>query len=563
MKPIIAAIFRRCILPLFFVSILLWLPIPLYADYVTANKAATLTVEHTDFIEEYTSPWTTNVTDTHEFKATKMAYAHFAMSVYLRKFGKLSQARKELQIALKYADISPFLHLQLADLNIQLRDIKSAEAEANKAKELDEQNSDAYFVLGKINLIRGKKENAKRNFARAVELNPDHLNAQIKLADLAFGEHDYKSAINVCQELVRIRPYEPQYHYHLGKAYLNDGQIDAAVEHFQTALKIYDKYQSARRALAEIYKYQKKLEEAAKEYREILAINPPDAIRIRGNLADIYLKLGQYKEATEQCEIILQTNPNDMRIREALATIYFEIGRYEEAILMSQQLLQNDPNNTQAREVLARVYIQQEKYDEATSQCQEILRAHPDDIEILAMLGSLYLAMENADESIRLLKKVLDKAPDNEDANYWIAMAYEIKGDVDNAVKYMRETIRINPKRHEAYNALGYFFADRGINLPEAVQLIQQALDAEPENGAYIDSLGWAYFKLGRTDDALVELEKAVKYFPNSAEVRDHLGDVYLKKGLTEKAIDQWKKALELEPDNEKLQAKLRMYQID
>ncbi|MFQ6039553.1 MAG: tetratricopeptide repeat protein, partial [Candidatus Poribacteria bacterium] len=498
MKPIITAIFRQCISSLLLVAILVWAPISLYANYAIANGQATLTMAHTDFIGKDISQWTTDVTATSEFKATKLAYAHFAMSAYLRKFGELSQAKKELQIALKYADISPFLHLQLADLNIQLRDIKSAEEEANKAKELDDQNPDAYFVLGKINLIRGKKEDAKRNFEKAVDLNPDHLNAQIKLADMAFGEHDYKSAIDVCTELIRIRPYEPQYHYYLGKAYLDDGQIDTAVEHFQTAVKIYDKYQSAHRALAEIYKYQKNLNEAAKEYREILALNPPDAIRIRGNLADIYLKLKQYEEAAEQCEIILQTNPDDRQIREVLATIYFEIGRYEEAILMSRQLLQNDPNNTQAREVLARVYIQQEKYDEATAQCQEILRAHPDDIEILAMLGSLYLAMENADESIRLLKKVLDQEPDNEDANYWIAMAYEIKGDVDNAVKYMRETIRINPKRHEAYNALGYFFADRGINLPEAVQLIQQALDAEPENGAYIDSLGWAYFKLGR-----------------------------------------------------------------
>jgi tetratricopeptide (TPR) repeat protein len=484
------------------------------------------------------------------------------MSVYLRHFDKLSHAKKELQTALKYADLSPFLHLQLADLNIQLRDIKSAEAECNKAKELNDQNPRAYFVLGQINLIRGQKTDAKRNFARAVELNPDYLNAQIKLADLAFGEHDYKAAIKVCQELVRIRPYEPQYHYHLGKAYLNDGQIDAAVEHFQTALKIYDKYQSARRALAEIYKYQKKLDDAATEYREILALNPPDAIRIRGNLADIYLKLAQYEEAAEQCEIILQTNPDDMKIREALASIYFEIGRYEEAILMSQRILQQDSNNASAHEVLARVYIQQEKYDAATAQCQEILRTHPDDIDILAMLGSLYLAMENADEAIRILKKVLNNKPDNEDANYWIAMAYEIKGDLDNAVKYMRATIRINPKRHEAYNALGYFFADRGINLSEAVRLIQQALDVEPENGAYIDSLGWAYFQLGRTDDALTELEKAIKYFPDSAEILDHLGEVYLKKGLTEKAIDQWRKALELEPDNEKLQTKLKRYQI-
>jgi len=549
MKPIITAIFRRSLL--LFVSILLLVTISLYAE-----------TEDTNFIGEDVSQWSENMTDSPEFNATKRAYSHFAMSAYLRKLGKLSQAKKELQAALKYADISPFLHLQLANLSIQLRDIKSAESECKKAEELDDQNPDIYFLLGQINLIRDQKEDAKRNFEKAVELHPDHLNAQIQLADLAFKSSDYKSAINVCKELVRIRSYEPQYHYHLGKAYLSDGQLDAAVEHFRTAVKIYDNYLSARRALVEIYKYQNKLNEAVEEYEAILALNPPDAVRIRGNLADVYLKLGQYEEAAEQCEIILQTNPDEIPIREALATIYFEIDKYEEAILMSQRILAKDPNNAQAREVLARVYIRQEKYDEATAQCQEILRTHPDDIETLAMLGSLYLAMEKPNESIRLLKQVLDKEPDNENANYWIAMAYEIKDDVDNAIKYMRETIRVNPERHEAYNALGYFFADRGINLQEALELIQKALNAEPKNGAYIDSLGWAYFKLGRIDDALVELEKATKHLPGSAEIRDHLGDVYLKKGLTEKAIDQWKKALELEPDNEKLQAKLRMHQV-
>ncbi|MBM3236723.1 tetratricopeptide repeat protein [Candidatus Poribacteria bacterium] len=560
MKPIIKAIFRKFIILSLLVSLLG--VISFGVAYVIAHEDEILMMEHSGSTGEDFSQWAENITSAPDFKTTKLAYAHFAMSVYLRKLEKLSQAKKELQTALKYADISPFLHIQLADLNIELQDIRDAENECNKAQKLDDKNPDVYFLLGRINLIRDKKEDAKRNFEKAVELEPDYLNAQINLADIAFKANDYKSAINVCKELVRLRPYEPQYHYFLGKAYLNDGQMDTAVEHFQTAVKIYDKYISARRALVEIYKYQKKLDEAVKEYNEILALNPPDAMRIRGNLADIYLKLGKYKEAAEQCEIILQANPNETQIREALATIYFELNHYEDAILMSQRLLQKDPNNAQAREVLARVYIQQKKYAEATAECQEILRAHPDNLEILAMLSSLYLAMENPDESIRLLKQVLDKEPNNENANYWIAMAYEIKDDVDNAIKYMRETIRINPERYEAYNALGYFFVDHGINLQEALQLIQKALDAEPENGAYIDSLGWAYFKLGRVDDALVELEKATKHLPDSAEIRDHLGDVYLKKGFTEKAIDQWKKALELEPNNEKLQMKLRMYKI-
>ena len=119
----------------------------------------------------------------------------------------------------------------------------------------------------------------------------------------------------------------------------------------------------------------------------------------------------------------------------------------------------------------------------------------------------------------------------------------------------------LSPGREAAYNALGYLFAEHGVELEEAVELIQKALQKSPENGAYLDSLGWAYFKQGKLEAALAELEKAVRYMPDSAEIRDHLGEVYLKIGLRREAISAWQKAAQLEPDNIAIQEKLKKYQ--
>ena len=101
-------------------------------------------------------------------------------------------------------------------------------------------------------------------------------------------------------------------------------------------------------------------------------------------------------------------------------------------------------------------------------------------------------------------------------------------------------------------------FSEEGVNLDEAVELAKKALEYEPENGAYIDSLGWAYFKKGMLDDALVEIEHAAKAMPDDATIADHLGDIYSAKGLADKARAAWKRSLELDPKQEKVTEKLK-----
>ena len=111
---------------------------------------------------------------------------------------------------------------------------------------------------------------------------------------------------------------------------------------------------------------------------------------------------------------------------------------------------------------------------------------------------------------------------------------------------------------HEAYNYLGYTFAEQGKNLDEAIELIKHALELDPDNGAYVDSLGWAYYKKGMYDKALRKLERATKLVSEDHIIRDHLGDVYYKLNMNDKALVQWEKALELDPKQEMIREKIK-----
>ncbi len=116
------------------------------------------------------------------------------------------------------------------------------------------------------------------------------------------------------------------------------------------------------------------------------------------------------------------------------------------------------------------------------------------------------------------------------------------------AFRYLKTAIKKDPFHVMALNYLGYTYADRGIHLDEAEDLIKRALKFRPNDGYIIDSLGWVYFKKKRYDEALVEMEKAWKLAPNDPVVGEHLGEVYLKKGLWDKAIKILRRVLEVNP---------------
>ena len=136
-------------------------------------------------------------------------------------------------------------------------------------------------------------------------------------------------------------------------------------------------------------------------------------------------------------------------------------------------------------------------------------------------------------------------------------MVYEKQAKFDDAVREFRQVIAVDPRHAEAYNYVGYMYAERGQNLDEAVQLISKALEIEPENGYFIDSLGWAYYQQGRYPEALRELKRAAERAKDDPVIFDHLGDALAKNGLSEDAVAAWEKSLQLDPNSDGVKGKI------
>jgi tetratricopeptide (TPR) repeat protein len=128
---------------------------------------------------------------------------------------------------------------------------------------------------------------------------------------------------------------------------------------------------------------------------------------------------------------------------------------------------------------------------------------------------------------------------------------YERQKEYDKAEKTFKKVIELNPKHAAALNYLGYMLADRGVRLEESLSLIQKAVDLDPNNGAYLDSLGWAYFKLNRVNEAETYLKKALDRVRKDPTIHEHLGDVYYQKGQYADAKAAWETSVANGQDEE------------
>ncbi|MGP2491607.1 tetratricopeptide repeat protein [Mesorhizobium sp. PUT5] len=196
--------------------------------------------------------------------------------------------------------------------------------------------------------------------------------------------------------------------------------------------------------------------------------------------------------------------------------------------------------------------------DEAITHLKALVEAHPDDMRAYLALGGVYSSKEDFRAAADLYDKAVERLKDPAKANWNIfyqrGIAYERLKEWPKAEPNFRKALELFPDQPQVLNYLGYSLVDRDSNLKEALEMIQRAADLRPSDGYIIDSLGWAYYKLGRYDDAVREMERAVSLKPEDPVLNDHLGDVYWRVGRKLEATFQWSHARDMKPDPELLQ---------
>ncbi len=175
----------------------------------------------------------------------------------------------------------------------------------------------------------------------------------------------------------------------------------------------------------------------------------------------------------------------------------------------------------------------------------------------LFFAAQVYQRSERYHDSIPLLERLLERDDDSLQALFLIGAAHERVGDRERAAAAFQRLLELAPDHAPTLNYLGYMWAETGENLPEAVELILRAVALEPDNGAYVDSLGWAYFQLGRYQEALGHLEWAARLIPDDATILEHLGDLYVALKDRERARASYRQALDLGGDLETVRRKL------
>ncbi|WP_376705948.1 tetratricopeptide repeat protein [Mesorhizobium sp. ISC25] len=194
-----------------------------------------------------------------------------------------------------------------------------------------------------------------------------------------------------------------------------------------------------------------------------------------------------------------------------------------------------------------------DRNDEAIAHLKAIVDAHPDDMRAYLALGGVYSSKEDFRSAATLYDKAVEvlKTPTAANWNifYQRGIAYERLKEWPKAEPNFRKALELYPDQPQVLNYLGYSWVDKNMNLKEGLAMIQKAVDLRPSDGYIVDSLGWAYYRLGQFDDAVREMERAVSLKPEDPVLNDHLGDAYWRVGRKLEATFQWNQARDLKPD--------------
>lgn len=280
-----------------------------------------------------------------------------------------------------------------------------------------------------------------------------------------------------------------------------------------------------------------------------------------GGLSEAYLNVAAALSETEPATALLYARAalalDPARSDAALlaATLLQQLGQPALARAAYDLVPPQDPSFLSAELGRAAV-LRAEGQDEAALEVlSRLTQDFPKRADIQSSRGDLLRAMERAAEAEESYDRALELSAEDAGALWYLhfarALTREAQGDWPGTESDLRRALEARPDQPQVLNHLGYSLVERGEKLDEALGLLEQAVSLRPDSGAIVDSLGWAYYKLGRYEEAVVELEEAVTLLPTDAVINDHLGDAYWSVGREREARFQWSRALSLDPEPE------------
>lgn len=444
----------------------------------------------------------------------------------------------------------------------------------------DSPSPDIYDLLGSAYSQAKDYPKAEAAYRKAVALDPDDAGHRHGLAEALMEQDKYADALEQYKKLVELEPGTSENHLRLAQLYRRLGQFDNAQASLERAKQLAP-------GSLEILFNQALLDEDQGHYDDAVKLLTDAIAGIKSQpgggssnaLAILYEQLGRayrgarnYTAALEAYAEMGKLGGDSQKRAEALTIdTYRENHNIDQAIAEAKKALDSDPKDPEMTVTLAMLYGEKTETAAATQLLQGLLHGNDSDQEIyvdIAQVQERGRKYTEAEQSAEKAEQMAHGDSGKETAWFLLGSIYERQKRFDQAEQQFRKVLQVNPDNAPVLNYYGYMLADRGIRLDEAGSLIERALKQEPNNGAYLDSLGWAYYKQNKLPEAEENLRKAIDRQGNDPTILSHLGDVYLKLGQNERAaqtfelaLAEWRKAVPADYEPEKvteLEAQLR-----
>jgi tetratricopeptide (TPR) repeat protein len=460
--------------------------------------------------------------------------------------------RKALALDPENEDGQVGLATVLADSgdNVAATDILKKLAEKNPSQQSLRQLASSYEQMKEYNL-------AAETLGRALATNPqDSLDLKRAIAEYQWKAKKYDEALKTYKEVVTEEPRD-------AGSYLQMSRLYAEMKNFPMARQMSEKARSIEPDNPEIrvnevgiLEAEGKVPEAISVLNEILtstvrknynAAQRQVRWRLLGESARLNLSLEQTDAAVEVFRQMADLDSEQApKIAARIVGTYQQGKDFAKAEQESEAALKKWPDDRAVRSMHALVIADMGKADAAAAEIKKLQGGKPD-IESYMTLAQIYQKGKKYDEAAKAFDQAEKLAQSPEEKHeVWMSRAAlldKVKKPDASEAEY-RKVLAADPQDAGALNDLGYALADRNVRLAEALQMISKAIELDPNNGAYLDSLGWVYFRMGKLPEAEENLRKAIQFTPRDPTVHDHLGQVLMRASKVKEAIAQWEISL-------------------
>jgi tetratricopeptide (TPR) repeat protein len=540
-----------------------------------------------------------------EAPVDESALIAYLKGIYLESENELAEAYQYYLYAEAREPDNARILMRVAKVAIEVGDLDRAKRNAEMLIERG-----AYVVEARILLAEAEDRLGNRERALSVlkELRGAEDVSQVQV--LSFLAQIYRElerpedAAAALEEASQLPDADFSVFYDLGILYAQAGKGEKAVQAMRTSVEMNPDFPKARLALAHLLVQAGQRKEAERSYRETLRLDPGNRTALQ-ELADLYYESAEYDEGVDLLEPLYRRGALDEATEIAYGRFLYKAGKADEALSVFEALVGKMGEKPPLLRVIAEIEIGKGHLKTGLERLKRLVSIEPgrfdNYIGILLMLSGSVPDPSGPDEAVSLTgeerRTYVDEAastvgPDSEQNNYIMGSVLRKMGEPDRAEPFLLRAEKIDPanrttllelaalydgwgrydealkrvivlydkNREDASlaNFYGYLLAEKGAELDRAEELLRKALAAEPENGYFLDSLGWIRFKEGRFREALDILLKAADKATDDAVIWEHIGDTYVKLNETSHAREAYRKSLAIDPKAEKVSEKMR-----